>query len=134
MVEAIKNGQITLRGTMVDFQRYVGVERSSDLDAALLNQIPLEQVRRMCKILAPFYAFYDANGDNQIDFDEFRMIFRDLHEHIDREAQERMFERADLDSDGFVGFEEFVSCLISLAISMAVQEKDEGVRAGSKRA
>ncbi|CAK9053297.1 unnamed protein product [Durusdinium trenchii] len=51
--------------------------KKGDLNQVLLNKESMDEVRRMCKVLAPFFAHYDANGDNAIDFEEFRMIFKD---------------------------------------------------------
>merc|ERR1719253_2276851 len=66
----------------------------------------------MCKVLAPFFALYDVNGDNSIDFEEFRMIFKDVNENLPKEAQRHMFETADTDNSGFICFEEFVACFM----------------------
>lgn len=124
MVRAIKDGEITLLGAMVDFQRIVADShgKTNEMSSALIAKIPIEQVRRMCKILAPFYAYYDQNHDNQIDFDEFRMILTDLHEIKDKETVEIMFKRADTDQSGYINFEEFVSCLISYALEVRVPD------------
>jgi len=66
---------------------------------------------------APFFAHYDANGDGEIDFEEFRLIFRDLNEHLSREAQLALFQASDSDRSGSISFEEFVACLLSFALS-----------------
>merc|ERR1719454_1035981 len=77
----------------------------------------------MCKVLAPFFALYDINHDNQIDFDEFRMIFKDVHESISKDAQWKMFNAADTDNSGYISFEEFVACLMSFALEVPSAEK-----------
>lgn len=70
----------------------------------------------MCKVLAPFFAHYDLNGDNAIDFEEFRMIFKDVGENLSRDAQNAMFKAADTNRSGDISFEEFVACLMSFAL------------------
>jgi len=63
----------------------------------------------MCKILTPFFAGYDVNGDNEIYFDEFWMIFKDVHENLSRGTQDKMSANTcvivlcifSLGSDGF---------------------------------
>lgn len=70
----------------------------------------------MCKVLAPFFGHYDLNGDNTIDFEEFRMIFKDVGENLSREAQAQMFKAADADNSGHISFEEFVACLMTYAL------------------
>merc|ERR1719331_1535749 len=103
---------------MCDFRKYAGFSATGDHDneQVLLEKVPLDQVRRMCKILAPFFAYYDVNHDNQIDFDEFRMIFKDVRESVDKQDQWRMFNAADTDKSGCISFEEFVACLMSFAL------------------
>ncbi|CAE7665202.1 NCL1 [Symbiodinium sp. CCMP2456] len=60
--------------------------KKGDLTEVLLNKESMDEVRRMCKVLAPFFAMYDANGDNAIDFEEFRMIFKEAHENSDHDV------------------------------------------------
>jgi Ca2+/Na+ antiporter len=117
-VDAIFEGKLTLRGALSKFRQCnLGTLREeSDLNEALLKTEVLSEVRQMCKVLAPFFAHYDTNGDNQIDFDEFRMIFKDVHENLPKENQKQMFDSADTDNSGFISFEEFVACFMSFAL------------------
>jgi len=124
-VQAMKDGTITLRGVMAQF-RDNDWAKQKDLDKALDNPDALSEVRNMCKILAPFFASYDVNGDNEIDFDEFRMIFKDVHENLSRDTQEKMFAAADVDNSKVINFEEFVACILCFALEAPVEA--EGTR------
>merc|ERR1719375_1574866 len=117
-VEAIRDGRLTLRGAMAKFREntWSTLCGKGELEEALMNKDSMDEVKRMCKVLAPFFAIYDINHDNQIDFDEFQMIFKDVHENITKEAKWRMFRAADTDSSGYISFEEFVACLMSFAL------------------
>merc|ERR1712007_133297 len=124
-VQAMKDGTVTLRGVMAQF-RDNDWAKQKDLDKALDNPDALSEVRNMCKILAPFCASYDVNGDNEIDFDEFRMIFKDVHENLSRDTQEKMFAAADVDNSKVINFEEFVACILCFALEAPVEA--EGTR------
>merc|ERR1712137_492013 len=124
-VQAMKDGKLTLRGVMAQF-RDNDWANQKDLDKALDNPDALSEVRNMCKILAPFFASYDVNGDNEIDFDEFRMIFKDVHENLSRDTQENMFAAADVDNSKVINFEEFVACILCFALEAPVES--EGTR------
>lgn len=121
-VDCLKEGTLTLRGAMAQFREQSMAtlctmgSKDNDLNDVLLNQRTMDDVRRMCRILAPFFALYDVNGDNQIDFNEFCMICKDLHENLSKETQKKMFEAADVDKSGSISFEEFVACLMSFAL------------------
>jgi Ca2+/Na+ antiporter len=130
--DAIFEGKLTLRGALSKFRdcNLGTLREESDLNTALLNTQVLSEVRQMCRVLAPFFAHYDANGDNQIDFDEFRMIFKDVRENLPKEAQKQMFDSADTDNSGFISFEEFVACFMSFALdpSSDFSQVDAGPR------
>ncbi|CAE7320862.1 NCL [Symbiodinium sp. KB8] len=78
-IQAMRDGTLTLRGAMASFRdkQWSNMCKKGDLTEVLLNKESMDEVRRMCKVLAPFFAMYDANGDNAIDFEEFRMIFKE---------------------------------------------------------
>jgi len=117
-IQAMRDGTLTLRGAMASFRdkQWSNMCKKGDLTEVLLNKESMDEVRRMCKVLAPFFAMYDANGDNAIDFEEFRMIFKDVGENLSREAQYAMFDAADTNKSSDISFEEFVACLMSFAL------------------
>jgi len=118
-VQAMKDGTLTLRGAMASFRdkKWSSMcKNQNDLNEVLLNKESMDEVRRICKVLAPFFAMYDRNGDNTVDFEEFRMIFKDVGENLSREAQAAMFDAADTNRSGDISFEEFVACLMSFAL------------------
>lgn len=114
-IQAMKEGTLTLRGAMASFREKQWCKKG-DLNQVLLNKESMDEVRRMCKVLAPFFAHYDANGDNAIDFEEFRMIFKDVGENLSRDGQYAIFDAADMNRSGDISFEEFVACLMSFAL------------------
>eukprot|EP00930_Biecheleria_cincta_P096252 TRINITY_DN88126_c0_g1_i1.p1 TRINITY_DN88126_c0_g1~~TRINITY_DN88126_c0_g1_i1.p1 ORF type:complete len:586 (+),score=136.86 TRINITY_DN88126_c0_g1_i1:117-1874(+) len=116
-VQAMKDGTLSLRGAMSSFcEKNKKLSGKSDFNEVLLCKDTMDEVRRMCKVLAPFFAKYDVNKDGTCDFEEFRMIFRDVGENISREAQAAMFKAADTNGSGDISFEEFVACLLSFAV------------------
>ncbi|CAD7930744.1 unnamed protein product [Amoebophrya sp. A25] len=80
-----------------------------------------QHVKRARKILAPFYAFYDANKDGEIDFEEFRLVLQDLkvsgasRSDDPREFQKQLFDAGDLDGNGVIDFDEFVYIMLKFA-------------------
>lgn len=132
-VQAIQDGTLTLRGAMSSFceKNRKNAEKKNDFSEVLLCKDTMDEVRRMCKVLAPFFAMYDVNKDGTCDFEEFRMIFRDVGENISREAQAAMFAAADADGSGNIKFEEFVACLLSFAVD-PMFHVDEGKHRKSK--
>ncbi|KAF4651240.1 hypothetical protein FOZ61_010639 [Perkinsus olseni] len=126
-VEAIKHGDITLRGAMdgiitdtttttttTTTHNYNNNNETSTLDMPLIlnHHIPPEHIRQMRKLLGPFFQYYDVNKDHTIDFDEFKMLMRDLHERITFDELRLLFEEADADTSGYIDFDEFVTMMI----------------------
>lgn len=130
-IQAIKDGTLTLRGAMAKFREgnWAMLCAKGDLEQVLLSKESTDEVRRMCKVMAPFFGLYDLNGDNQIDFEEFRMIFKDFKEKTTREALWLMFDTADADHSGNINFEEFVACFMSYALDPGTDLKDQGEKA-----
>lgn len=126
--KALLDGTLTLRGVMAACResgwRRLGRGSTNSLDEVLLNNESMNEVRKMCKVLAPFFYHYDQNGDQQIDFEEFRMIFKDVNENISREHQMRLFDAADTDGSGNISFEEFLACFMSYALDPANDLKE----------
>eukprot|EP00927_Polykrikos_kofoidii_P068128 TRINITY_DN6350_c5_g1_i1.p1 TRINITY_DN6350_c5_g1~~TRINITY_DN6350_c5_g1_i1.p1 ORF type:complete len:585 (-),score=89.40 TRINITY_DN6350_c5_g1_i1:367-2121(-) len=128
-VKAMREGTLTLRGALLAFRdsSWTKIRKTSELEEVLTNQQSVDEVRRMCKLLAPFFATYDVNGDKEIDFDEFRMILNDVNEHMTKDDTATLFSHADIDGSGTINFVEFVACCMSLGT-------DESVNAGAGKA
>lgn len=119
-VNALKSKKTTLRGVMGDLreQQWTTTLKTTntDLEQALLNDDTKTEVQRMCKILHPFFVIYDVDNNKTIDRDEFSQILRDVNENVSKDYQRRLFDAADADHSGSISFEEFVACVIAIAI------------------
>mmetsp|Transcript_59725 Transcript_59725/g.129381 ORF Transcript_59725/g.129381 Transcript_59725/m.129381 type:complete len:611 (-) Transcript_59725:114-1946(-) len=125
-VTAIREQKLTFRGAMANFRgrEWGNIKRRDELEKVLVDQEAMEEVQRMCKLLAPFFSHYDTNNDSTIDFDEFRMIFKDVNEYVSKEDQKSLFAAADTKNCGSIGFEEFVACFMTYATN-AEYESDQ---------
>lgn len=119
-VDGLKQGALTLRGAMAQFSGWETLatvsSKDNSLEEVLLNTSAMGDVRKICRILKPFFYIYDTNGDGQIDFNEFCMICKDLRENLSREQQSTMFTTADVDRSGTISLEEFVACIMNFAL------------------
>jgi len=116
-VQAMKEGKLTLRGALSVFkEKKMTLPAKGAIEQTLLDKDTTDELRRTCKILAPFFGKYDLNGDGTIDFEEFRLIFNDLGENLDRQEQENLFKSADANGSGDICFVEFAACLMSFAL------------------
>jgi len=116
-IQALRDGTLSLRGAMADLgdRHWAATVRASDLETALLNTASEDEVRRMCRFLAPFFGRYAAQSeDGRLDFEGFRMVLNDVNENLPRDAEFKVFEAADADCDGRISFEEFAACLTAL--------------------
>lgn len=128
-VLAMKEGKLTLRGALAAFKekKLSLPAQGAAVEQTLLDKETTDELRRTCKILAPFFAKYDLNGDGTIDFEEFRMIFKDFGENLSRQEEASLFKSADANDSGDICFEEFAACLMSFALdpSKFVSEKND---------
>lgn len=116
----IQKGTLTLRGAMADFRNTTfDAVKDGNLEEGLLNtsETTDSQVRHLSRLLVPFFGQYDENGDNKINFDEFKNIMRDLGERPNLADERKLFESADADKSGSIEFEEFVVCMMAFALS-----------------
>ncbi|KAF4661748.1 hypothetical protein FOL47_006546 [Perkinsus chesapeaki] len=56
------------------------------------------EIRQMRKLLGPFFHYYDVNKDHTIDYDEFKMVMKDMNERITGEELYKLFKEADVDN------------------------------------
>jgi hypothetical protein len=129
-VSGIEQGHLSLRGAMAQFAHSSGAQKflKGRLEASLLeNSETKEEVRRMCKLLIPFFKNYDSNGDGQVSREEFRMILKDLRENMTVDTQSRLFNIADADNSGSISFEEFVVVIMVFALDPSEKLKAKDI-------
>jgi len=119
-VKAIQEGNLTLRGAMLQFRQttWDTLCAKGGLEEGLLTKgsAAEDEVKKMCKLLVPFFRQYDQNGDQEISMEEFRLILNDLGENISGDVQKKIFDAADMDNSGSINFEEFVACMMAFAL------------------
>lgn len=122
--EALDNGQMSLRGVMAHFREKCwpalgGIEnvQQADLAKVLVDKDCISEMKHMLKLLYPYFKQYDKNGDGTLQFEEFRLVFKDLRENLKRPAQEALFTAADTDHSGCINYEEFVACMLGFALA-----------------
>lgn len=113
--EAIREGKMSLKAAMAQFIDCPWVEQIScgDIESVQKDKEAKQKLKQVCKVLAPFYSYYDANNDGHIDMQEFSMIWHDARENLTKEAQQIMFKAADVDGSNGITFEEFVACCMA---------------------
>jgi Ca2+/Na+ antiporter len=117
-LEAIRTGQISLKAAMSQFMDCPWVEKiiSGEIENVYKDYEAKRSLQQVCKVLAPFYNYYDKNKDGQIDQEEFSMIFHDAHENLPTESQRLIFKAADVDASNGITFEEFVACIMAWSL------------------
>jgi len=117
-LEAIQDGKISLKAAMSQFIDCSWVSKviSGDVRSVMSDKEAKQSLKHACKVLAPFYAYYDKNNDGHIDQEEFSMIFHDCKENLPKEAQQMMFKAADTDNSNGITFEEFLACCMAWAL------------------
>lgn len=133
-VEGIRQGHMTLRGAMCEFREttWDTLTAKGGLEQGLLKQgsAAEDEVKKICKLLVPFFRIYDTDQTNSIDKEEFRLILKDLHENVSPDMQMKIFQAADIDNNGSISFEEFIACMMAFALdpSKDFNSRTEGPR------
>jgi hypothetical protein len=65
-------------------------------------------VRRLRKILRPFFRAYDTDGSGTLQIEELRVLFEDMGESLSRQEVVDHFSKFDTDKNGSVDYDEFV--------------------------
>jgi Ca2+/Na+ antiporter len=123
-VEAIKNGDISLRGAMMGLidESMETSDRDDGLSASLLNDEESLLRKKLSQVLIKFYAQYDADKDNRLDVEELRLIMNDLKETFTSDELHETFNRFDVDGTGYIEFSEFVTLIMDYLIRTSKQE------------
>ena len=65
-------------------------------------------MKRLRKILRPFFKVYDADNSNSLQIEELRVLFEDMGEKLTRAEVGDLFAKFDTDKNGSIDYEEFV--------------------------
>jgi Ca2+/Na+ antiporter len=133
-VAGIIDGKLTLRAAMMQFNDISWETLNcSRLDSGLIatDNKSEQEVRRMCKVLAPFFTVYDLDHNNQITIQEFRMLLNDLHENVTPQKAEQIFNAADTDNSGSISFDEFTACMVAFALDPSAKLRAKETRANA---
>ncbi|CAN0544959.1 unnamed protein product, partial [Ectocarpus sp. 12 AP-2014] len=108
--EKIMNGDISLLGAELRFAaaRQSTEEGYQSMDGGNLA-LPEIVMRRLEKLLRPFFDKYDDDNSGQLDRGEFWSVFHDLQEHVQTSELNAIFEKIDTDQSGQIDFDEFVT-------------------------
>lgn len=68
------------------------------------NRDPMEEIERA-------FRLFDVEGKQAISLDNLKRVAQELHENIDEGELEAMIDEFDLDGDGLISLEEFVSIM-----------------------
>lgn len=60
---------------------------------------------------------YDVDQSGHLEKRELRLFFKDFHENISEADIDKLFSKADVDSDGSVSFDEFIGMTFNLIVS-----------------
>jgi len=118
MVEGIKAGKVTLRGVMADFQAGAQAIQKTDFQQSLYGSSPEAKahVTYMCQVLEPFFTLYDANFDQKLSKEEFKLVMKDMGERVDEGWVDEQFRKIDTDNSGYLDFKEFVTCVANFSV------------------
>jgi hypothetical protein len=85
------------------------VDMPSGLQESLMGE---QDKRRLAKLLAPFFAKYDVDGDGRISQTELVALLNDVGERPTRVEALLWMQKLDTDNTGYIEREEVASCLL----------------------
>ncbi|CAM9673057.1 unnamed protein product [Scytosiphon promiscuus] len=111
--DKIMKGEISLLGVMqAELSLAAGHHQTDEgyhsMDGGDLI-LPEKVMRRLEKLLRPFFDKYDDDNSGQLDRGEFWSVFHDLREHVQTPELNAIFEKIDTDHSGLIDFDEFVT-------------------------
>jgi Ca2+-binding EF-hand superfamily protein len=65
-------------------------------------------MKRLRKLLRPFFKVYDVDNSNSLQLDELRVLFEDLGESLSKQEVNDIFVKFDKDRNGEIEYDEFV--------------------------
>ncbi|CAM9910190.1 unnamed protein product, partial [Laminaria digitata] len=110
--EKILNGEISLLGVM---QAELSTPSTNHASAGYQSMegaglaLPEKSMRRLERLLRPFFDRYDDDSNGHLDIQEFWAVFHDLQEHVQIHELSVIFDEIDTDKSGQIDFDEFVT-------------------------
>ena len=77
------------------------------------------------EVLKDAFYIYDKDQSGRLERGELRVFFKDFHENIDETEIEKLWTKADIDSDGSISFDEFIGLAYHLIKSRHVIERGD---------
>jgi len=74
------------------------------------------------RFVRTFFDKYDKDHSRAIDLDEIRLVFQDLNEKISKEDYKTLFQVFDMDGNGDINFNEFVTGTSQYIVSKILEE------------
>lgn len=121
MKKLMQNGELSLAGalgaTLQSEEARHGAGGGGSYQAVNTSSIttpPPEAYDYLKKVLRDPFKRYDKNGDGTLDKKEVSMFFRDFHESMEDESLDELFRKIDLDNDGSISFDEFLTACYTI--------------------
>ncbi|CAM9236042.1 unnamed protein product [Heterosigma akashiwo] len=87
------------------------------------GDIPEAVRAKFMQFIRPFFDKYDADHSGAIEMEEIRLVFKDLNEKMSKPQFEGLFKVFDLNNDGKISFDEFVSGTSQYIVSKILEEE-----------
>jgi Ca2+/Na+ antiporter len=112
IIKAISAGKISLVGVMqAEFEHSQSPTPSSLGSSAGTGAIPPQPsdqtIRRLRRVIDPFFSKYDTDGSGFLDIEELGRVFADMGENVSHKALMGLFKGMDTDNDGTISSDEF---------------------------
>merc|ERR1719329_1624568 len=100
-----------------EFRKTNNEDLRPGMDQGLIEKVQIDH--RLMSVLRTLFRKYACRVDDDrlLDRDEFGILFDEMKLGHSREEVEVHFKRADINDDKHVNFNEFVRCLVNLAVS-----------------
>jgi len=123
VIDAIKNGKITITAAL----QFAKETSKPDLEASLTesDKNAEENVKRLKKIIKPFFAQFDMDKSGQLDLTEFQQLLNSLGEKADSAQVCEMFKEYDKDKSGSLKFDE-VADFLNMYLKQVITEPPKG--------
>mmetsp|Transcript_28455 Transcript_28455/g.28783 ORF Transcript_28455/g.28783 Transcript_28455/m.28783 type:complete len:551 (+) Transcript_28455:102-1754(+) len=117
--KSIQMGNMSVLGALAREFRAMQPEGQPTEKTGLMKKPSDSSTKRLRNILRPFFHRYDKGGDNKLHLSELSSLLSDLGEMPSKTNME-IFQKFDVDKNGFVDFEEFVQGMSFLLMNVDV--------------